>query len=391
MDGGLKPAACAVVIAGRACEVRFGGQWIFFLGEGGCGSVGRWGCDQARAAIDSLPRPPGPPRPAATHHVVVLLIVVLPRQLDLVALRERGRRCAPDPLAALCQQAPACEPIFCAFFAHTALHLAFGRKVLKPRMSSRWPLKSCLTRWITPDVSILHRAGGAPKSRLTATVVLPCPLPNQPQAPWCHPLHLPPDPLPRLCQRAAGPVPPTGGGTMPGSPCRPGLHRRQRAPPSRAASGRHAGAPAPARVQAAPGGLELLHDLQERVIHLLLVREAVLHLPQVAERVVGGELGGGWCRCTTPSLHPHVRGSLLRERPANGRPHHRAAKSTTENGPRATRWSSMVERARSRESALQGQRDGWAGSAAVCRPQHSKEEASAARTHLVGRFAAGGW
>ncbi len=34
--------------------------------------------------------------------------------------------------------------------------LTCGRKVLKPRMSSLWPLKSCLTRLMTPSVLILH-------------------------------------------------------------------------------------------------------------------------------------------------------------------------------------------------------------------------------------------
>ena len=34
--------------------------------------------------------------------------------------------------------------------------LTCGRKVLKPRMSSLWPLKSCFTLLITPSVLILH-------------------------------------------------------------------------------------------------------------------------------------------------------------------------------------------------------------------------------------------
>lgn len=36
-----------------------------------------------------------------------------------------------------------------------------------------------------------------------------------------------------------------------------------------------------------PGGLELLHDLQELVVDVLLVGEPGLHLPQVAQRIVG--------------------------------------------------------------------------------------------------------
>lgn len=37
------------------------------------------------------------------------------------------------------------------------LLLTLGRKVLKPRTSSLWPLNSSLTRWMTPAVSILQR------------------------------------------------------------------------------------------------------------------------------------------------------------------------------------------------------------------------------------------
>ena len=44
------------------------------------------------------------------------------------------------------------------------------------------------------------------------------------------------------------------------------------------------------RPQKLPLGLELLHYLQEGVVDVLVVREPVLHLTQVAERVIGGQL-----------------------------------------------------------------------------------------------------
>lgn len=54
-----------------------------------------------------------------------------------------------------------------------------GRKVLKPSTSSLWPLKSSLTRWMTPAVSILrtkHAPGYQPN---LSCVRLACPRPGK--------------------------------------------------------------------------------------------------------------------------------------------------------------------------------------------------------------------
>ncbi len=49
--------------------------------------------------------------------------------------------------------------------------------MLKPRMSSLWPLKSCLTRLMTPSVLILHakkRSGRAGEPFPVATQIIHC-------------------------------------------------------------------------------------------------------------------------------------------------------------------------------------------------------------------------
>lgn len=62
----------------------------------------------------------------------------------------------------------------------------------------------------------------------------------------------------------------------------------------------------------APARLELFHDLQEDVVHRLVVLEVLLHLAQVAQRVHGGQplrvrrgsCGGRWRRWRAEALLP---------------------------------------------------------------------------------------
>ena len=118
--------------------------------------------------------------------------------------------------------------------AHSAR--AFGRNVLKPRISSRWPLNSSFTCWMTPLVSILCRDAAG---------------------------------VSRVDGRSE--VSPVAG-----------------RPPERLLAGQHALL-----------RLELLHDLQEVVVDGLVVHEASLHLSQVRQRVVGGQTPGAGCRQRT--------------------------------------------------------------------------------------------
>ncbi len=131
-----------------------------------------------------------------------------------------------------------------------------GKKVLKPRMSSLWPLNSFLTRMMTPCVSILRRRPTARTARRfgrakkhkrgkrRAAAVRPV----RSQGRCCAGLF--------LCSCAPG---------APSSAV--GARRRQPV-----AGRQHSAFPR------APLGLELLHDVQEGVIHLLAVGEAVLDL-----------------------------------------------------------------------------------------------------------------
>ena len=153
-----------------------------------------------------------------------------------------------------------------------SLCLTLGRKVLKPRISSRSPWNRSFTRWMTPSVLMLEwRSGGAGRGEGERVRVGASAKKESRRA------------REGPKKKKAG-----GGAPRPQPPHHPGPRPHE---------GRPLDLPSPhtehpKQHKNALLGFKLLHDRQEGVVDALVVGEPLLDLPQVGQGVVRGQAAG---------------------------------------------------------------------------------------------------